>query len=367
MDEIKKIKIAFVLPFMNAGGAEKIICTLLNRLSRESFEPVLVLLKKKGKLLGCLPKDIEVFELGTDSLRNSVLPLIKMLKKLKPDMVFSSIGSLNLLIASIRKFFSKEIKFVARETNIVSMKNKDEKYPRLFDLMFKTVYKNFDLVICQSNDMFNDLKNNYGIDENRMYLINNPVDIEMIQKRSQSEKRLFDKSRYNLLSVGSLTYKKGFDLLIKALCLTKDKDIHLTILGEGKERKALEKKAKDMGVENQITFKGFIQNPYPFMAQADLFVLSSRYEGFANVLLEANACKCPLLAFKCKGGINEIILEGINGWSVKAFDTKALAKKIKEIKNIKLDKDEIKRSVERRYALKKIIKKYEKVLKDIYA
>ena len=367
MDEIKKIKIVFVLPFMNGGGAEKIVCMLLNHLSRESFEPILVLLKKKGKLLDCLPKDIEIVDLNKESLRESLFSLIKTLKKLHPDIVFSSIGSLNLLIASIKKFFPKKIKFVARETNIVSIKNKDEKYPRLFDLMFKSIYKNFDLIICQSNDMFYDLKQNYGIDKNKMSIINNPVDIDMIQKKSGFKTEYFDKSKYNLLAVGSLSYKKGFDLLIEALSLINDKDIQLTILGEGKQRSALEKLAKEKGVSERVIFKGFVSNPYPFMAEADLFVLSSRYEGFPNVLLEANACKCPVLAFRCKGGIDEIVIEGLNGWSVEAFDVKALAKKIEEVKDIKLDKEEIKKSVERRYALKKTIKRYEKVLKDIYA
>ena len=78
--------------------------------------------------------------------------------------------------------------------------------------------------------------------------------------------------------------------------------------------KKLKKLASELGLSTQVAFKGFVQNPYPYMAQADLFVLSSRYEGCPNAVLEAMACGTPVVAFRCKGGMDEIIDDGVNGW-----------------------------------------------------
>jgi len=361
-----RIKVLFALPLMNAGGAERIVCTLLKFLDREKFSLILLLLEKKGAFLDCVPEDVYIYELKRSSLKSSVFPLIKAIRELKPDIVFSTIGSMNLLIASVRRFLPERIKFVARETNLVSLKNRDEKYPLLFDFLFKTVYKNFDLIICQSRDMLEDLRQNYFIPSFKMKIINNPVDIEEIEKRAFCESEVLDKRFFNVVAVGSLTEKKGFDLLIKALFLSEDKDIFLTIIGEGKEREKLQTLAKKLKTDNKIRFVGFKKNPYPYIKEADLLALSSRYEGFPNVLLEANALGVPVLAFRCKGGINEIVLEGINGWSVESFDIFEFAEKLEKIKRISFDKSAIKKSVEDRYLVFKIVKKYEEILENLY-
>ncbi len=357
-------RVVFVLPALNMGGAEKIVCELINNLNRENFEIFLLLLRKKGKLLECIPDDIETIDLKRDSLRSSVFDLYFALKRLSPDVVFSSIGSMNLLISSLRPLFSKKVKFIARETNLVSIKNRDEKYPKLFDLMFKSVYKNFDLIIAQSRDMYEDLVKNFNISKEKIKIINNPVDIEKIEKLSKSSDGFFDESRFNLLAVGSLSYKKGFDRLLEAFSLVDDENIFLTIVGEGRERENLKKLSYDLNIEERVRFFGFCKNPYPLMRQADLFVLTSRYEGFPNVLVEALACETPVLAYECKGGVNEIVINGINGWKVKEGDREAFARRILIAAKKPLDKKEIKKSVYR-YEFSKILKIYEETLRGV--
>ena len=357
-------KIAFVLPALNAGGAEKIVCDLINFLDRDYFEIFLVLLQKKGRLINRIPLDIEVVDLKKESLRSGFWDIKNSLKKISPNIVFSSIGSMNLLIASLRRFFPKKMKFIARETNIVSLKNRDEKYPRLFDLMFKTVYRNFDLVIAQSKDMKEDLILNFNVPLEKIKVINNPVDIKKISKLAESEKSFLKKGVFNLLAVGSLSRKKGFDRLLEAFSLIEDEDIFLTIVGEGKEREKLIDFAKALGLKERVDFRGFLENPYPLMKEADLFALTSRYEGFANVLLESLACETPILAYGCKGGVNEIVIEGVNGWIVRNGDREEFAKKIKEAKNYPFDRWKIKKSAYR-YEFSKIMRVYQETLRSI--
>ncbi len=366
MDEMKKkIKILFTLPFMNAGGAEKIVCTLLKNLDREKFTPILLLLEKKGAFLECVPEDVTIYDLKSGSLKSSFFKLFKAIKEIEPDIVFSTIGSMNLLISSMIKLLPKNIKFVARETNLVSLKNRDEKYPLLFDLMFKSVYRDFDLIICQSKDMFDDLSENSHIPSSKMRIINNPVDIKEIENKAFCKEKLFDEKFFNIVAVGSLSFKKGFDLLIKALFLCEDEDIFLSIIGEGKEKEKLQELSKKFSIEDRVRFLGFKKNPYPFIKQADLLALSSRYEGFPNVLLEANALGVPVLAFRCKGGVNEIVIDGVNGLTVESFDIFEFAEKLKKMKKLVFDKEEIKKSV-KRYELSKIIKEYEETLEHLY-
>ena len=118
------------------------------------------------------------------------------------------------------------------------------------------------------------------------------------------------KSLINFVSAGRLVASKGFDLLIEALALCGNPRLRLTLLGEGPLREKLEALAKSRGVAGQVRFVGFQSNPYPFFFKADAFVLSSHFEGFPNVVLEALTCGTPVIATPAVGGVREI-LEGV--------------------------------------------------------
>ena len=126
--------------------------------------------------------------------------------------------------------------------------------------------------------------------------------------------------------------------------------------------RSLEKLVKELNISSQVDFIGFKSNPYPYMHQADLFVLSSRYEGFPNVVLEAMACGIPIVAFDSPGGITEIIIDGINGFSACYLDIENLKDKILLASKTTFYPKKIIQSIESRYSIKKILPKYEKIL-----
>jgi len=354
-------KILFIVPSMRGGGSERVISIIVNHLNRDKFDITLALLKKEGKYLNELPNDIQIIDLNARQARYSILKIIKLIYQLKPNVVFSTLGYLNLIVSIIRPIFSKKIKFIARESNIVSIQNKQEKYPKFFNFLYKIFYKNFDTIICQSNCMKKDLINNFGIDNNKLVVINNPVNIDRISELSNTEEILFDNNRINIIAVGRLSYQKGYDLLLNALSLLEDK-YHLHIIGDGSEKESLIKLSKKLNIQNRVHFLGFQDNPYKYMAQADLMVLSSRYEGLPNVVLEANACGLPVVAFDCPGGTGEIIINGVNGFLVKCGDVEKLVDKIIEASKYEWDKEKIVNLVEKRFSLKNIIIKYENIL-----
>jgi len=346
---------------MNGGGAERVILTLLTHLDRARYEPILVMMKKEGRYLSLIPSDIEVVDLKASQARYAIFKIIKIIRQKKPDTVFTTLAYLNLIIALIRPFFSKNITFIARESNTVSVRNKREKYPRLFDWLYKKVYKNFDIIVTQAAFMKNDLIKNYAIATDKMVIIYNPVDSDNILTKAKDTSHVALGDAYNLLAVGKLGYQKGFDMLL-SIMKHLDAHYHLTILGEGADKEKLEAQIASLALENQVTLAGFSDNPYAYMREADLFVLSSRFEGLPNVVLEANVCGLPVVAFDSAGGTGEIIHEGKNGFLVAPFDLEAFAKTIEKARYFDFNHDAITKETQENFAIEKIIKAYEEIL-----
>ena len=161
-----------------------------------------------------------------------------------------------------------------------------------------------------------------------------------------------------------MSSRKGFDNLLKVFNNLKDKNIILHILGDGKDKELLHQLKLDFGLENVI-FQGVQKNPYPFLKFADLFILSSRYEGFPNVLLEAGACGTYSLANNCKGGINEIIQPKINGEITDIENHKEFAEKILEVLELTHNKESIRNSIQSRFSKEIILEKYFEVFEKI--
>ncbi len=356
--DVKK-KIMFVLPSLSGGGAERVMLTLVKHIDKSKFVPIFVLNKKEGKLLKQLPKDIEVIDLNVTQARYAIFKIAKKIKELKPDIVFSTLGHLNLLMAMIRPFYSKKIKFISRESNTVSLENQNEKYPRIFNFLYKNVYNNFDLIITQSKYMKLDLVEKFGIKEDKIVTIYNPVDIEnILEKREKPLVKPFKKDKINLIAIGRLAHQKGFDVLIDTMANLDDR-FHLYILGEGDDEKELKNRIKTLDLSEKVTMLGFCENPYAFINESDFFILSSRYEGLPNVVLEANACKKPCVAFDMPGGTAEIIVDGKSGILVKHFSAKALSDAIKEAVKIDFDEEYIYNFCKENFSVLKIVREYE--------
>ncbi len=357
---MKKTCILFFIPFMNGGGAERVVLTLLTHLNRDKYEPILVMMKREGRYLSLIPNDIEVIDLKATQARFAVFKIIKIIREKNPDVVFTTLAYLNLIIAMIRPFFSKNMTFIARESNTVSVRNKREKYPRLFDWLYKKVYKNFDIIVTQAKYMRDDLVNNYGINTSKMVIIYNPVDSEAITEKSLQNSEVNLPDKYNLLAVGKLGYQKGFDILLSIMTQL-DERYHLTILGEGSDKVALESQIKTLNLEKSVSLLGFCDNPYAYMKRADLFVLSSRYEGLPNVVLEANSCGTPVVAFDAPGGTGEIVKKDENGFLVPPFDEEAFAQAIKKAGEFDFDEEAIMNATKENFSIEKIIHAYESI------
>lgn len=352
-------KIFLIIPSLHRGGAEKVTSILANHLNKQEFNISLVLLEKRGSYLKDLNKEVNIIDLNIQNVRKAVSPIISLIKKEQPDLVFSTLGHLNLMLMMFKFLMPKKTKFIGREASIPSILNKKEKYPKIFNFLYKILYPKFDLIICQSQYMKRDLINNYSISKDKIQVINNPLDFSSIEKKTENKNNPFSMDTKNIIAVGSLEEVKGYDLLIKAIAKINRNDFKLSIIGEGSKKGELEKLIKNLDLENKVQLLGFKENPYLYMKYADIGILSSKFEGFPNTILETLSCKTPVIAFKCPGGVEEIILDNINGWFVQSENVNKLSETIEKHLDSKLSKSEIYESVYSRYNLEYIMNKYE--------
>lgn len=357
---MKKISVIFILPDLETGGAERIITTIANHLSRDRFEPKILLLRKQGGNLNFLKNDVEIIDINTERIRHSLKPILSEIYRRKPDIVFSGFGEVNAYLSLFIKLFPKT-KFIARETNVVTrhVTRKDIKF-------FYSFYNNYERIIAQSDDMMKDLVENFNVKQRKIIKINNPVDFDFIdEKLLLSQKPECFKYNYkNVVAIGNLSARKGFDNLLKVFSRLKNENILLHIVGDGKDREILHQMKEFLGLKHVI-FHGRQENPYQFLKYADLFILSSRYEGFPNVLLEAGACGTYSLANNCPGGINEIIQNRVNGEISDIENHEDFSQKIMSILHQSYDKEAIRSSIKSRFSKNIILDKYEKVLLDL--
>lgn len=314
--------ILFLIPTLRGGGAERVITTLLRYLDRSKFRFTLAVIDMRDAVfLDDVPKDVDIVDLHCSRVRYALPKIISLIWQRRPDVTFSTLGHLNLALAIIRPLLPNNVRYLARETSIVSETLRNYSLSRLWRWAYRQFYSRFDSVVCQSHYMRDDLIKSFSFPITKAVVIHNPVDIDHIRRFAAEpvstgmKPEIGDddaKPLIHLVAAGRLVPDKGFDLLIESLALCDDQRLRLTILGEGPLRAELECLADTLGVTHQVRFAGFQKNPYPYFSQAAAFVLSSRCEGFPNVVLEALACCTPVIAMPAPGGVREI-LDGREG------------------------------------------------------
>jgi len=298
------MRIALVLPNLAGGGAERVMLQIAGALDRDRFDPVLVVLNGKGELAGSVPDGIRVVDLETGRLRHGLSALTAALRDIRPDAVISTMGYLNLAILGfVKPRLPGGIRYLVREANIPDATLATFPFGALGRAVGRFAYRLFypraDWVICNARPVADKLAS-LGIDAARIALVDNPVDVAGLRGR-------IDFSRpkppgRHFIAAGRMTHQKGFDLLIPWFAEMPE-DCRLTILGDGPQRDALEALRADYDLTNRIDMPGFDASPWQRIAQADAFLMPSRWEGMPNAALEALALGTPVIASRTAGGL----------------------------------------------------------------
>ena len=326
-------KVFFIIPTLTQGGAERVIITLLKFLDKTKFKATIMIVNMNEEVYSKeIPEEVDIIDLKCNRVRTAIPKIIFNLWRFKPNIVMSTLGHLNIAIAMSRVFMPSGIKFIARETIVVSEKLSRGKFQKMWKLLHRIFYPSFDKIICQSEDMRRDISDILGSEKN-LVLINNPVDYENIQKllslSDTGAKDFFDNESYiYFVAAGRLIEQKGFELLIAAIALVNNPQVRLAILGHGPLEEKLYSLIESFGLHNQVILPGYQGNPYAWMAKADAFILSSHYEGFPNVVLEALSCGTQVIATPAPGGTQEILEPIVGCFISKEITAISLAKTI---------------------------------------
>jgi glycosyltransferase involved in cell wall biosynthesis len=317
MKDIKKIKIFIMLPTLHAGGAERIMSFLAQNLNKDKFNVTLVVngLEEESKyeVTSC-----PVIFLNKKKVRNGIFSLFKLILIERPQIVFSSIGDLNIVLGYISIFFPS-IKFVGRRAAISGVLRhlKGSKYKKRSILGFDYLsfgLKRLDFHICQSNDMKENLMSTHGIKDKFIKVINNPI----TQKNQIKQSNSGEKTK-KFITVGRLSMGKGHIRILNSLYkLTFP--YKYTIIGDGPYYDKIFHEIKTLGLEKHVNHIKYTNNVSKYLIEHDMFLQGSYTEGFPNALLESCAVGIPVLAYNVPGGTKEIVENEINGFLVENDD-----------------------------------------------
>ncbi len=352
---MSNLKIAFFLPKLGDGGAGTFTLRLAKFLSEEGCSVDIVLMRREGQLLGMVPQGVRLIDLearlpgdikpGSGLL--GILRLASYIRKQNPTVLLAVTNYSGILALLARRLASKMTPVIVNEQNTISQEAQNAEWfvGARMPFFARLLYPKADAIVAASIGVAEDLSRITKIPRERIRVIYNPTDPEIGQKAQEPVDHpwFIDGQLPIVLGVGRLVSQKDFETLIKAFALVRQsRPARLVILGEGKERPKLEALVKQLKLENDVSMPGFEPNPFKFMKNASVFVLSSKYEGFGNVIIEALACGCPVVSTDCPSGPSEILEDGKWGKLVPVGDVETLAEAILETIENPPDREKLK-------------------------
>jgi glycosyltransferase involved in cell wall biosynthesis len=307
--------------------------------------------------------------LKSKSLKTVLPELIKYFKQANIDLLISHMSLTNIVAIMARGFSGNNFPLVAIEHNTPSIKYKNEGVIRqLIPLLMRRTYHLADTIVCVSEGVKKDLVKLLKRGNDRIITIYNPVvskELE-VKKSEKVNHKWFEEGRKVIIGIGRLEPVKNFSLLIEAFSdvYHRDNETRLIILGEGSERIKLQEKIDFLGLSNVVDMPGFVKNPYGYLSQSSLFVLSSNFEGLGMVVIEALACGTPVVATDCPSGPREILADGEYGELVPVGDKRELAKAmIRQLDN-EYDRNKL-QSRAKEFSVDKSVVQYENLINSL--
>jgi len=360
------VNITLVISSLSSGGAERVLVLLAEGFQRNGHRVTVVTLYGTDLDFYKVPDGVQRLALNVAGNSSTLVQAIwnkvyrlwvlrRAIQSTQPDIVISFIDQINVITS---------LALTNTGYPIIATEHCDPStisYGFIWERLRRITYPNIDRIVSVSKgvDRYFD-----WLPKAQRAVIHNPLaPLVLSPKKHPATGR-------SLIAMGRLTQQKGFDILLQAFARLKDiyQEWTLTILGEGELRTELESLCDSLGLCDRVHLPGVVQTPYEVLLQADIFVMSSRFEGFGNVLIEAMACGLPVISTDCPSGPNEIIRDGVDGILVPNKDVDALAEAMDRLMS---DEDERKRlsscameAVER-FSLEKIMGMWEKLLAQV--
>ena len=326
--------IAFFLPSVRGGGAQRVIVNLVQGITERGIPVDVVLATAQGVFLGQLPAAARLVDLGAGRLMRSLVPLARYLRRERPRYLVSSMSHANLIALWAARLARRSTPVMVTVHNTMSQSTQEQGGlgGALSSRMLRTFYPWASSVVAVSRGAADDLARTSGLPREHVQVVYNPVITPEVLAQARKEPGhpwLAAGKPPVILGVGRLTRQKDFPTLIRAFAeVRRQRPARLIILGEGEERAALEALIGQLGVAADVALPGFRDNAMAYMAKSAVFVLSSAWEGLPTVLIEALAAGTRVVSTDCPSGPREILQDGRLGALVPVGDAPALASAI---------------------------------------
>jgi len=330
-----------ILMFLQSGvgGAERVTVTIGKNLNADKYDVFFCSVGKGDNLIAkFIPDGFEVRHIRFSNPILQVFLLFITIIRVRPNIVFSSVFNINTKLLMLKFVFPMK-KFVIRSDNNVEVFSSRQK------LFMKFVYNKADAIIAQTQEMKDGLEKLAKIDEQKIVVLPNPVDENGIKRKLEKGMSPYgDCGCVNFVATGRFAKAKGFDILVSAFAKVQQSFTNAKLYIVGKNDgsatecyNTIKSMIDALSLNAKIHCVGYQENPYPYIKYADCFVLSSRYEGLPNVLLEAMYLNRPVAATKCVPIVARLIKNGENGYVAETEDPDSLAEAMEKavlLKNI---------------------------------
>lgn len=327
--------IAILLPSLRPGGAEQVMLKLAQSFIGRGYAVDLVLVRAEGALLRKVPAQVRIVDLGCRGRRNAVIPLVRYLRARRPSALLIAMWPLTVLGALAARLAGTGTTVVVSEHNTLSLAARPDRRGRriVLRVLLKAslwwLGRTADGVVAVSEGVAKDLALLSRAHLSSISVIHNPAARGDGPARGPSDQVVeewWSDGVKRIVTAGTLKAQKDQRTLIAAFAeLSQRVAAKLLILGEGPLRSELERFSRELGVGGDVLLRGHVEDPPAYFAQADLFVISSRFEGFANVIVEAMECGLPVVSTDCASGPAEILTGGRYGRLVPVGDRRALS------------------------------------------
>lgn len=369
-------RVCFVLPSLNGGGAERAAVQILNGLDSATWDRSMFLFERTGPYLADLQPAIDLRSSPSPSRGERWQALRRFITDSRPHVVVAFLSYATVLTAARAAQTGARVVFNQQTPMTAFLGDADYEWRHgwrrtVFTATSRLTYAAADLIIATSHGVADDLTSNFGVSPDSIQVVPNPVDLQAVRAKAREQASLDGPGGGPVIvAAGRLADAKNYPLLIDAIgVLRQSIPARLFILGEGELESALRRQIAERGLDDAVTLLGFQGNPWKFIARADVFALSSHYEGFGNVLIEAMAVGVPVVA-TASAGTRDIINHGTDGLLVETHSPDAMAAALRRV----LDNGDVRTAMSRaaaaaaeRFAAPRVIARYHSVLEALAA
>lgn len=371
-----RLHVCFVLPSLNGGGAERAAVKIMNALDASHFARSMYVFRREGRYLGDVSPDVALVSAARDTRWSRVAQLARYFRAERPDVVVCFLSYFSVFAAALLS--GRFPRVVVNQQTPVSAFLRDRDYQwhqpvqrRLFERAVRATYPRVAAVVATSPGVAADLTSAFHLAAERIVIIPNPVDLPEIDRLSSEPLAgVATDGRPMIVAAGRLAEAKNYPLLVESLrLLRRERPFIALILGEGELERSIREAIAGAGLENDVFLCGFQTNPWKYMARADVFALTSRYEGFGNVLVEAMACGAPVVATSSPG-TREIVECGRTGLLVDDHAAEPFARALADVLSDQPRRASMSRAARaaaERFALPLVVERYEALFEQLAA